>query len=154
VNKRWDLTELKAALLEYQAKTRERSPWEWSSWATGTPIRRAPKSFCAGSGLKGAGQYNLLEQRSGPPLQGTSKAQLKAFSEHLASQGLICVRGCTGAGASWEPAASSATPSGPIHSQLSFSIFQFFFQALFSRRESRRTPAWANKAPFGLSQAP
>lgn len=93
VNKRWDLTELKAALLEYQAKTRERITLELVLLGDRNADKESAEKLLRWIGPLRA-QVNIISWNSVPglPFKEPSKAQLKAFSEHLASQGLICVQ--------------------------------------------------------------
>jgi 23S rRNA (adenine2503-C2)-methyltransferase len=93
VNKRWDLSALKAALLEYQAKTRERITLELVLLGDRNADRESAEKLLRWIGPLKA-QVNIIPWNSVPglPFKEPTKAQLKDFSEHLASRGLVCVQ--------------------------------------------------------------
>jgi len=93
VNKRWNLAELKIALLEYQAKTRERITLELVLLGDRNADKESAEKLLTWIAPLKA-QVNIIPWNSVPGLPFTepSKGQLKAFSDHLASRGVVCVQ--------------------------------------------------------------
>jgi 23S rRNA (adenine2503-C2)-methyltransferase len=93
VNKRWGLAELKAALMEYQSKTKERITLELVLLGDKNADQKSAEKLLGWiSPLKV--QVNIIPWNSVPGLPFTepSKAQIKAFSEYLAFRGIVCVQ--------------------------------------------------------------
>lgn len=93
VNKRWDLSALKAALLEYQAKTRERITLELVLLGDRNADRESAEKLLRWIGPLKA-QVNIIPWNSVPglPFKEPTKTQLKDFSDYLASRGVVCVQ--------------------------------------------------------------
>lgn len=93
VNRRWGLDGLKAALIEYQAKTKERITLELVLLGDRNTDRESAEKLLRWIGPLKV-QVNIIPWNSVPelPFKEPSKAQIKAFSEHLDSRGLVCVQ--------------------------------------------------------------